>query len=715
VTRTAGDEPPEEVPSPAPPTVRDPGVGFGSGTGFGSDAGLGSGAGPGPGVGVGPIPAPPTVRDSPGPGPAASRVNLPLALTDRYVLERELGGGGEADVMLARDRADATPVVVRRYRRDAVEVDIELMTRLRDAHGGHLIGLLDWGRDATATWEILEYAPFGSVHDLYRTDPIPWPLDRVRAVVEQLHAALAELHAMDVVHRDVKPQNILVRSVEPLDLALTDFGLARVLAATREMRTASRTSAYAAPEAALGATSRDLDWWSLGIVVVELITGRNPFQRPDGGWFHDMQILNELTSRDIPLDAVTDERWRRLCRGLLTRDPRRRWRGEQVRAWLDGQDPPADGDWPATDGADGTAFGGAEPPAFGGGRARARPGTARAARAGTGTGRAYVFADVPYRDPRALAAALAADWTEAERILGGPPGNPRLLGLRDWLHDVDEDDAARIVERDGLPARRLLQLVLALDPTTPPVLRGQPLSQAALGELLASVAAAGTGPSGATVTIETLYNTGALSIVDGLPGCAGLAVVDDRWHRLVAALDAAVPPPARPEVPIELWRLAGARMLAIALAPAAAADLRAEAAELGRDARARGRPWFRELVRSAGGADGDRATATAMAVVLSAEVAAAQTSRETADAAHGSSLRAQRQRAARRARIDAMSPMFSLVCGLLAFIPTVGYAFVVGAFYFWYRVLRAGEASRLRNAGAILALFALVVQLYLHL
>jgi len=760
----------ERWPAPAPPTVRDPAPGLApdqdqdQASAPATDAARAQ-----PGDDAPEPDAPSTVlddlvpparaaaRSAPGsqgaPGGQAaptSRVNLPAALTGRYVLERELGGGGEADAMLARDRADGSPVVVRRYRRDAVDLDPELMARLREAAAdSHLIGLLDWGRDETATWEILEYAPFGSLHDLYRTDPIPWSGWRVRLIVEQIGAALIELHAMDVVHRDVKPQNILVRSVAPLDVALTDFGLARVMAATREMRTASRTSAYAAPEAALGATSRDLDWWSLGIVVVELLSGRNPFQRPDGGWFHDMQILAELTSRDIPLDGVTDDRWRRLCRGLLTRDPRHRWRGEQVLAWLDGQNPPvaaspddagtstagsASGDrdtgrrhddgW-HDDGWDDDGW--HDEPAAGRGRARARarprgsggPG----ASAGAGTGRAYVFADVPYREPRALAAAMRTRWEEAEAIIGGPAGNPRLAGLRDWLQERGADAAARIVERDAPPARRLLQLILALDPAAPPVFRGQVLSTAALTDLLGGVAAGGPDAGSLSTRIEAYYDTGALSIVDGLAGCAGLAVVDDRWHRLVAAMESAVPGEGRAEIPGELWRLAGARLLAVALIPAAAGDLLAEADRLGRDERARSRPWFRSLARAAGdarraaaGGDtvaADRATAIAMAVVLSAEVAATQASREAAEVARGGSLREQRRRAARRARVDSMSPVLSLLCALGAFVPLAGWAFIVGAYYFWFRTLRSGTASGcLRHAGAMLAALGVLAQLF---
>src|SRR5205823_4343599 len=137
-----------------------------------------------------------------------------------------------------------------------------------------------------------------------------------------------------------KPGNILVRAEHPVDLVLADFGLATFLAGTREMRrTSSRTSAYAAPEAATGEASRALDWWSLGIVLVELLTGTHPFQRPDGTWMDDVMIVRELTVHDIDLSAVPDERWRLLCRGLLTRAPEQRWGPRETASWRQGGSP----------------------------------------------------------------------------------------------------------------------------------------------------------------------------------------------------------------------------------------------------------------------------------------------------------------------------------------------------------------------------------------
>jgi predicted phage tail protein len=109
----------------------------------------------------------------------------------------------------------------------------------------------------------------------------------------------------------------------------------------------------------------------------------------------------------------------------------------------------------------------------------------------------------------------------------------------------------------------------------------------------------------------------------------------------------------------------------------------------------------------------DRATAIAMAVVLSAEVAATQASREAAEVARGGSLREQRRRAARRARVDSMSPVLSLLCALGAFVPLAGWAFIVGAYYFWFRTLRSGTASGcLRHAGAMLAALGVLAQLF---
>ncbi|CAM5276379.1 hypothetical protein SALBM135S_09629 [Streptomyces alboniger] len=153
----------------------------------------------------------------------------------------------------------------------------------------------------------------------------------VGETVRQIAEALGALHSVGIIHQDLEePENVLVRSRDPLDLALTDFGVSRVLDQTRAAAGAAGTLAYLAPELLLssgGQTSRARDWWALGMMARELILGQRPFE--------DMMkpaIDAAVMLRGIDLDGVTEPRLRMLCAGLLTRDPQDRWGAPRWRA-----------------------------------------------------------------------------------------------------------------------------------------------------------------------------------------------------------------------------------------------------------------------------------------------------------------------------------------------------------------------------------------------
>src|SRR5262249_48434440 len=148
----------------------------------------------------------------------------------------------------------------------------------------------------------------------------PVPADAATEIAAQLAAGLAALHRAGIVHRDLKPENVLVMSANPLRVAITDFGLSKVLDESVVYASSSRTLAYAPPESLSGQVSPARDWWSLGIIVRELLTGRAPFRG-----LSETAVVDHLATRPVPADDVPDPRLRLLCQGLLTRDPRRRW------------------------------------------------------------------------------------------------------------------------------------------------------------------------------------------------------------------------------------------------------------------------------------------------------------------------------------------------------------------------------------------------------
>jgi hypothetical protein len=158
------------------------------------------------------------------------------------------------------------------------------------------------------------------------------PVDgaRLRAALQQLALALTHLHSEDKVHRDIKPSNVLV--TEEGRVVLLDFGLAVDLSRERRsVRAADGTALYMSPEQARGdAPTPASDWYSVGTLLYEAITGRVPFV----GTRAQVLAAKQEREPELPRDLVpgAPEELRALCRALLARVPEQRARSEDVLA-----------------------------------------------------------------------------------------------------------------------------------------------------------------------------------------------------------------------------------------------------------------------------------------------------------------------------------------------------------------------------------------------
>jgi serine/threonine protein kinase len=185
----------------------------------------------------------------------------------------------------------------------------------------------------TGTWNGRPYeiAPFferGSLAHLIQRDG-PLELSTAELVLRQLVEGLAALHRAGIQHRDLKPSNILIESETPLEVVLTDFGSSAL--ATMTLLTQVRTTlAYAAPETLTGMYSRASDYWSLGIVLIEILTGQNPLQ-----WFGSSKIASyQIVQGKVPIPDTLPANWQRLLKGLLERDHYKRWDDARILRWL---------------------------------------------------------------------------------------------------------------------------------------------------------------------------------------------------------------------------------------------------------------------------------------------------------------------------------------------------------------------------------------------
>ncbi len=208
------------------------------------------------------------------------------ALRDRYILERELGSGGMATVYLAEDLKHRRQVAVKVLRPELAATLgsdrflQEIATAARFQHP-HILPLLDSGDASGFLYYVMPYVEGESLRGrLARQGELPVH-DAVKILLEVCDA-LAYAHARGVVHRDIKPDNVLLSGRHAL---VADFGVAKALseATGRQQLTtagvALGTPAYMAPEQAAGEPNIDqrVDIYALGVLGYELVSGRTPF------------------------------------------------------------------------------------------------------------------------------------------------------------------------------------------------------------------------------------------------------------------------------------------------------------------------------------------------------------------------------------------------------------------------------------------------------
>ena len=208
-------------------------------------------------------------------------------LGQRYRLQRRVASGGMADVWAAQDDVLRRFVAVKVMRPDTDHEELFAL-RFRDEalHSAALIHtniatVFDYGEDddgvAFLVMELVDGKPLSQVI----REQGPLPADRVRSVIGQCALALGVAHEVKVVHRDVKPANILVRD-DGL-VKLTDFGIARAVDASGHTRAGDLlgTPSYLSPEQALGRPATGAsDLYALGVVAHEMLSGTKPFDKP---------------------------------------------------------------------------------------------------------------------------------------------------------------------------------------------------------------------------------------------------------------------------------------------------------------------------------------------------------------------------------------------------------------------------------------------------
>jgi hypothetical protein len=255
-----------------------------------------------------------------------------------HILEPFPVKGGEADVFLVAQGDEQRVLKIYRYGITPKPEVLQKVATLSAAHPNVLVRVIEFARDPESQcyYEFEEYIAGGNLADLLLKTPLTEP--EIQKVIKHLAFGLGLLHGENVLHLDLKPANVLVRDQKTWSVVLSDFGISSIFdtAYSKKVTQTKGTSLYQSPESITGVVLPQTDWWSLGIMALEMLLKRHPFEG-----LQRQVILYQLTTRGVQIPETIDERWRLLLMGLLTRNPVKRWGYEQVRDWFSGQSPPA--------------------------------------------------------------------------------------------------------------------------------------------------------------------------------------------------------------------------------------------------------------------------------------------------------------------------------------------------------------------------------------
>ena len=253
-----------------------------------------------------------------------------MMLHNRYHLVEEIGQGGMAvvyrgeDILLGR-------VVAIKVLRPHYAGDEEFLGRFHHeaqaaANLAHpnIVGIYDIGQDDDRHYLVMEYVAGRSLKELI-TAEAPLPVQRALDLAIQICAAVGHAHQAGIVHRDVKPQNVLVTEEDRVKVA--DFGIAKALAAASATETGVvlGTARYLSPEQAAGEPATPAsDVYALGLILYEMLTGRPPFESESSVGL----AMKHLQETPLPLHELTPHvppAVERMVERAMAKDPAARY------------------------------------------------------------------------------------------------------------------------------------------------------------------------------------------------------------------------------------------------------------------------------------------------------------------------------------------------------------------------------------------------------
>lgn len=242
--------------------------------------------------------------------------------------------GAEADIYIIEKNNQQ--FILKLYRFE-MKPSRDMITKLIDMSNKYpedIIKIYEISKDNEQNrwYEIQEFAQYGTLKNLINENH-PFVIKNIKEIIKEIVNLLKTIHSQNIIHRDIKPDNILIRALEPLDLIITDFGISSLIDEnmSKKMTSTSGTPQYFSPESFKGEISNKVDYWALGMIILEIFDGGNLF---DGK--QPMQIAHEIITNGIEIPNNLDENIQLLLKGLLTQEAEKRWNDIQILKWLNG-------------------------------------------------------------------------------------------------------------------------------------------------------------------------------------------------------------------------------------------------------------------------------------------------------------------------------------------------------------------------------------------
>lgn len=313
-------------------------------------------------------------------------------LIDGYKIIKRLSvSSGEADLYLCE--ATGNRYVLKLYRREtALKEDI--LDILKQIDSPYVAKLIATGTFDKHPYEVIPYYEKGSILNHIKAGK-KYTLEELRTIIiPELNEALRELHSRQIIHKDLKPSNIMLCDNDR-DIAIIDFGISSVKedGNTIILTRTGFTPDYTANESFKGLFLNESDYYSLGITIYELYTGTTPYRNMSP---EEIELYTSVQKTPLPddmeddlKDLITALTYCDLSNRKEKSNPNRRWTYDEVKKWCDGEHQPI-------------------------------PGTVNYSKSDEslphGTWN-FLFKGEEYLDRHKLAIAFAKDWDDAKKVL----------------------------------------------------------------------------------------------------------------------------------------------------------------------------------------------------------------------------------------------------------------------------------------------------------